>query len=357
MRKKALRCTAGLMALMLAACRSGDDGAVDRATVTRSGEHTYTVTWRAIGGPVDVYVAARPDAPRQAMRQLVDNDGDGTASIRLDRAERPYFYVTVDGGRGLWVGERVLPLEGGRNFRDLGGYPTVDGKHVKWGKVFRSGDMAGLTPADYRYLSGLGIRVVCDLRTTRERSAGPNRWAEAAKIAYWTRDYDMSGGDLRRLLALGGTPEQMRATMIASYRQLPTEQAPAYREIFQRLAAGEIPLAFNCSAGKDRAGTAAALILSALGVPDETVFADYALSDRVLNSQRPRAGHNALRAFGPLAQLSPDTLRPLLASDPDYIRAAFAAIREKHGSVHQYLRDELGITNAQLATIRGELLE
>ncbi len=357
MRKIGFHTTAVMLALALTACKSGSGGVVDQAMVERGNNSTYTVTWNAGSGPVDIYVADRADAPKEAMRLLVDNDMDGTASVTLEDKDRPYFYVAADGGSGLWAAERVLPLEGGRNFRDLGGYTTTDGKRVKWGKVFRSGDMAGLTPADYQYLSKLDIKSVCDLRTKQERSAEPNKWVKTAAISYWTRDYDISGGDLRTILAKGGTPEQMRETMIASYRQLPMEQAPAYREIFQRLAAGEIPLAFNCSAGKDRAGTAAALILSALGVPDETVFADYAMSEKVLNSKKIGKESKAMQAFGPMADLPPETLQPLMASDPAYIKAAFASIREKHGSVPNYLRDELRITDAQIAKIRSELLE
>ena len=357
MRKIGFHTTAVLLALALAACKSGSGGVVDQATVERGDSGAYTVTWNAGSGPVDVYVADRADAPKEAMRLLVDNDTDGTASVTLEGKDRPYFYVAPDGGSGLWAAERVLPLEGGRNFRDLGGYATADGKRVKWGKVFRSGSMAGLTPADYQYLSKLGIKSVCDLRTKQERSAEPNKWVESAEIAYWTRDYDMSGGDLGAMLAKGTTPDEMKKAMTAMYRELPMEQAPAYREIFQRLAGGEIPLAFNCSAGKDRAGTAAALILSSLGVPDETVFADYAMSEKILKNSNMMSDSKGSRAFGPLAKLPPEALEPLMASDPAYIKAAFASIREKHGSVLNYVRDELGITDAQIAKIRSDLLE
>ena len=162
----------------------------------------------------------------------------------------------------MLTSERVLPLEGGRNFRDLGGYATADGGRVKWGRLYRSGSMARLTVADYDYLSKLGIRVVCDLRTTEERHAEPNKWQEIAQLSYWTRDYTMSFGELRRLMASDlATAEQAKAAMLGVYQQLPFEQAPSYRELFRRLAGGELPLAFNCSAGKDRAGTAAALTL------------------------------------------------------------------------------------------------
>src|SRR5580698_6023676 len=107
---------------------------------------------------------------------------------------------------------RVVPLEGGRNFRDLGGYLTSDGRRVKWGKLFRSGSLAGLTPADYDYLSRLSIKIVCDLRTVQERNAEPNRWCQAANIGYWAREHHESFGELRKVAAAGDY-EMARAAM------------------------------------------------------------------------------------------------------------------------------------------------
>src|ERR1700757_3836305 len=157
---------------------------------------------------------------------------------------------------------RVLPLEGSINFRDLGGYPTQDGRHVRWGKLYRAGNMGGLTAADCAYLADLNIRSVCDLRTPEEREAAPNNWALSAGINYWCRDYESTFGVLRKLLASNlPDPEAARAAIIAGYRRLPFEHAPAYRVLFERIKSGDIPLVFNCSAGKDRTGTAAALIL------------------------------------------------------------------------------------------------
>jgi protein-tyrosine phosphatase len=357
MRKTTLHTTALVLALALAACRADSGGNIEQAVVERGDSGAYTITWSGASGPIDVYVADQPNATKDAMRLVVDNDTDGRASVTLQGKARPYFFVSADGGSGLWTAERVLPLEGGRNFRDLGGYATVDGNTVKWGKVFRSGSMAMLSPSDYDYLSSLGIRSVCDLRTGQERIAEPNKWVEKAGLAYWTRDYAMSGGDLGAMMTGGTSADEMKKAMIAMYRELPTEQAPAYREIFTRLAAGDTPLAFNCSAGKDRAGLASALILSALGVPDETVYSDYAMSENILKRSYKMDESKAIEAFAFLAKLPRETLEPLMASDPAYIRSAFASIRDKHGSVLNYVRHELGITDAQMARIRGSLLE
>lgn len=252
---------------------------------------------------------------------------------------------------------RVIPLEGGRNFRDLGGYLTHDGRRVKWGNLFRSGTMAWLTPADYERLSTLSIKTICDLRTVQEREAEPNRWYQVANISYWVREQSDSFGELRKLMASGlSTPEMACAAMIEGYRQLPFEQAPAHRELFNRLAAGDIPLVFNCSAGKDRAGTAAALILCALGVPREAVVDDYVLTDRVVDLPaifRDRA----LRRRSELTNKSPEIVNAILRADARYLHAALDAVKEKHGTVAAYLNDALGINGEALHAIRQRLLE
>ncbi len=250
---------------------------------------------------------------------------------------------------------RIIPLQGGRNFRDLGGYLTSDGRRVKWGRLFRSGSMAGLTLADYDSLARLAIKTVCDLRSVQEIESEPNRWCQVANIGYWTREYRASFGELRKVMTSGlATPEMARAAMIEGYRRLPFEQAPAHQELFSRLAAGEVPLVFNCSAGKDRAGTAAALILRALGVPRETVVEDYVLTDRVVDLESIFMGTGHKSA---LIDQASGIVTAVLKSDPSYLHAALDAVEEKHGTVAAYVRDALGITEEASAAIRQNLLD
>lgn len=274
-----------------------------------------------------------------------DSSPGATGDIALDGVAKPYS------------GSRVLALEGGQNFRDLGGYLTSDGRSVKWGKVFRSGHMALLTTADIDYLSKLQIRTICDLRATRERRSEPTQWHQVANINYWARDYDGGFGELRQLLGSGHpTPQDARAAMIAGYRRLPFEQAAAYRELFARLAEGEVPLVVNCSAGKDRTGTAAALILSALRVPMETIVEDYLLTEEVLDIRRlfpPRAQERRSK----LANHSTEVAAAVLKADANYLYAAFEAIRDRHGTMATYLCDELGVTENMLGSIQQHLLD
>ncbi len=327
---------------------------------------TVTLTWTA-DGPVDVLLAGDPEADPGRMTVVSAADRDGRHVVRdLRGVSRPYFYLRGRGGQGRRVAVRVLPLEGGRNFRDLGGYPTQDGRHVKWGRVFRSGFMTNLTDADYEYLSAVGIRVVCDFRSEEERAARPTRWRAAPTIEYRTWSYsdadDPGGMGLGSLLSRPHlTPESVARIMARLYPNIVEEHKAKYRDLFHRLAAGELPLAFNCSAGKDRAGTAAALVLSALGVPREIVVRDYALSERVVDYEAdlPAAGggRGAQAADRPLGWLSAALMRPLLRSDPSYIRSTLAYLDATYGGVLGYIGTELDIDDAALARIRELLLE
>jgi protein-tyrosine phosphatase len=253
---------------------------------------------------------------------------------------------------------RVLDLEGGVNFRDLGGYMTEDGRVTKWETVYRSGSPADLTEADFEELTRRGIRAICDFRANEERASEPNRFAAAnSDIEYWTRDYAMNAGDF--MAVLGGedaSAAKSRNAMIGFYRELPEQHAESYRQMFRYLAEGRVPLAFNCSAGKDRAGVGAALILTLLGVPHQTVIADYALSDDVVDYRAEMEESAAANpGYAALAQLPWETVEPLVASDPAYLESAFSALESKYGSVDAFIERELGVTPEMKQQIRAQL--
>jgi len=269
--------------------------------------------------------------------------------------------LTNPGSGGSWPQVRVLPLEGGRNFRDLGGYRAADGRQVKWGVLFRSGSLVGLTRADWEYLLARGVRALCDFRSTRERETEPVPLSEYPTVSYWARDYHTSFADLRTLMRNGfGTGVAARQAMLTGYRELPFDQATGYRQLFAYLKSGRIPLVFNCSAGKDRAGTAAALVLSALGVPRDIVVEDFALTNQVLNLRHALLKHGrdlAVDANTSLAKQPPEVITAILHADPEYIATALDSIESRHGSMEAYLRDQLDVSELELQQLRDALLE
>jgi protein-tyrosine phosphatase len=251
---------------------------------------------------------------------------------------------------------RVVQLEGGHNFRDLGGYIATDGRRVRTGLVFRSGTLAELTEPDLEQVARLGIKFVCDFRANRERTARPSRWPASATIDLWTRDHESSVGELvHAVRAPGATADEIRGRMRESYRTLPYEQAESFRELFNRVASGSLPLMFHCSAGKDRTGCAAALLLSLLGVARDTVIEDYMLSERFFESCCRIVRNDPTSAR--LTAVDSRIWEPLLRAERSYIETMFQVLEQRHGSVEGYLHDVLGVSADVGAAIRGRLLE
>jgi len=249
---------------------------------------------------------------------------------------------------------RVIALDGGRNFRDLGGYPGADGRHVRWGLLYRSGALSDLTDAGWAALCTRNICTICDFRTERERLDAPFAWARHDSLAYWTHDYQLSFAELGATLRSGfPTAEAARSGMIAGYRTLPYQLAPAYRKLFDCLQANAVPLVFNCAAGKDRAGTAAALILSALGVPRQIVVQDYMLTNDVYNVEATLLNKAPER----YAHYPAGVGAAIARADPGYIEAALDAAEMGEGGFAGFLEAELGVTPEGLRALQNRFLE
>lgn len=254
--------------------------------------------------------------------------------------------------RALSDEERLLPPDHGLNFRDFGGYATEDGGWVKPGMLYRAGLMAFVDEGGREKLRARGVVSICDLRNTRERKRNPTRWHEPDVVELWARDYGATTADLVSSIEKGiSDPVAMRARMIRLYETLPYDHAESWRGLFGLLLAGKVPLLVNCSAGKDRTGTAVALVLSALGVPRDTILADYLLTQR--------ADFSTLLTLTRQAQNIPDAevAKPLLAADADYLNAMFAALDARSGGVRPYLADVLGVGVGEIARLRELLVD
>jgi protein-tyrosine phosphatase len=248
--------------------------------------------------------------------------------------------------------ERFVLVEGGRNFRDAGGYRTADGQLVQRGLLYRSGSLGTITAQGQAALAPLAVAAVIDLRTTEERS---HDTADLPALfpGYWTRDYGMSLGDMRSVFADPAklTAEAMRAMMASAYRTMPREQAPSYRVLFARLLEGKGPVVVNCTAGKDRTGIAAALVLTALGVPYETVRQDFLLSNGAPGMETLKSGLS-----GPLSALPADVAAPLIGVEGSYLDTAFAQLRQDYGSVEAFMAKELGVGPMEIAALKRRML-
>ncbi len=243
---------------------------------------------------------------------------------------------------------RVVPLEGCSNLRDLGGYRAADGRRVRMGRVFRSASLAHLTDADLARFGALGIRTVCDLRGVQESERAPSRLpgGPAPDVVPLPIEPRV-GASLRDLLRReAATGEDTYALLRTAYSSYAGEHLPRYRALFALLLEGRLPLLFHCSAGKDRTGFGAALLLTALGVPWEAVVADYLATNRIW-----RREHS-------LPPGTPEAVRDtLLAAHRPLLEDALAQAVEGHGSIERLFEDGLGLDAARLQALRGMLLE
>ncbi len=235
----------------------------------------------------------------------------------------------------MQIPNRYLHLEGGCNFRDVGGRTTADGRTVRWGHVYRTGVLRYLTPADTERLTSLGVRTICDLRRTDEREREPTRWPTPDVTTLTWEDGKDAPAVTGRL-----SPRQqldahdMRTAMLNMYRDLPRWMVPRVRGLFECVAGDRMPVVVHCSAGKDRTGFAVAMLHAALGVGAETVMQDYLYTNEVGNFEEfIQRRHGAALGVSddrhPLFRMPEDIRRVLFAADEDYLRAALEQIDER----------------------------
>jgi len=352
---------AALAAGALAAAPGAFAAPVLEGEVTRTSASAVRLQWSARAAAVEILASSDPDAQAPLMREVLAGARGGAADLPFAASPRPYFLLNAADGRRLRVAERLLPLQGGRNFRDVGGYRAADGRQVRWGRIYRSGVMSGLSPADMAYLSDLGIEAICDLRSRQERANEPNPFLKDAAPAVVGTDYDMAR--VMRSMPTATTREAAIAGFAASYVEFTDLLAPQYTDLFARLVRRE-RVAFNCSAGKDRTGMGAALILSVLGAPRETIVADYALtqvySPPSLSMREAPGGLAALgitpeqmRAF---ARTPREVLAVMTGSDPEIMRQALALLDRDHGGPVQLAKDRFGLDDAKIAWLRASYL-
>jgi protein-tyrosine phosphatase len=227
------------------------------------------------------------------------------------------------------------------NFRDMGGLPASGGRTLSYGLLYRSEDFSNLSEDDVVLLDGLGLQLVCDLRSDSERGQHPNRWqADRAGTVNLNIAADLRASHQAITRLLSGTPgkEQAEQAMLFTYRMFPEAFALRTTQLFDRiLGGGQLPLVFHCAAGKDRTGFIAAIFLSALGVEREAIYADYLLSRERWAGERSEV---AIRRYlQPLCETepAPEVIQTLCQVSPVYLDAAFEVIEQNYGGVDNYL--------------------
>jgi protein-tyrosine phosphatase len=343
---------------------------IDSAACEPTGPTSSRLDFQVTGaGPVTVYASSSAD--------LID-DPKPVAVLRKSPAEvsvpgrlgRVYFHLKPENGPNRVVSIRRLPLEGAVNFRDVGGYRTTDGKYVRWGRIYRSDHLVDLTEKDYEYLSGLGIKLVCDLRTGFERQRSPTAWqGEKPEFLIAPIGDDASiGASMAKLKATfesGADPAEYLRTQRAGsndsgYADMLFAYHEQYARVLHRLATSNDPALTHCTGGADRTGVYAALLLATLGVPRDVIVSDYLLTrENFLDEKHSEATAKNMQSILGLDR-PPDAnfLRILTGGmSSDRIETMFRTIDTKYGSFDAFLKDGLQLSQTDLVSLRQRLLQ
>lgn len=241
---------------------------------------------------------------------------------------------------------RSLNLSGATNFRDLGGYLGKDGRPVRWRRLFRSDNLAGLSAQDLAVLAELRLSRSFDFRGVNERATAAYELPGVVQ-----HSLSIEPTVVQSLRALMDTGERLNehdavALMQQTYRAFVHDNSSRFGELFSHLLDSDAPLVFHCTAGKDRTGFAAALILLALGVPREQVMQDYLLTNDLYR-------HPPLRGTG----LPADALRVLWRVQPEFLQAALQGIDAHAGGMDGYFQHRLGLGPGQREELARHYLE
>lgn len=323
--------------------------------IWREPDGDHHIEWQA--SHPDTQVTVEPLVPGKKVNTHYSEDSRSVRLSGLNTASRHYFRLRDQHGTEVVAAERKLGMQGTPNFRDFGGYPTVDGRRVKWGYLFRSGQLSHLSDQDVELLASLELDLVCDFRRLEEQASDPSRLPadKPPRIASLpiipgsnARFFEEAGSDL-------GGREAMFDFMLEINRDFAQGQTDTYARMFRELLELEnTRLLVHCAAGKDRTGFAAAIILLALGVSRELVMRDYMLTNRFFH---PHREVDRLKIKYEMHALDTASILPMLEVHEDYLARALLEIDQNFASVEAYLAEALNVRAEEVALLRARYLD
>jgi protein-tyrosine phosphatase len=253
--------------------------------------------------------------------------------------------------------ERLIALEGALNWRDLGGYPTADGHVTRWDRIFRSDGLDQLTDADLDVIADLGIKLVVDFRVDREVDESPSRLPDHPELRRQRLPIggdEVEGRSVLDTIKAGDLKTYTVDEMAIGYERLLEEAALNFGEVIIHAAdTANHPMVFHCTAGKDRTGLMAMLLLGALGLSDDDIVLDYELTTHYRSNKR-------LAILGPeleRAGVDIEAVRPFLTAQAPVMAATIAALKARYGSIEGYLTAEAELDASTLSDLRAVMLE
>ena len=255
---------------------------------------------------------------------------------------------------------RKLPFTGAHNFRDLGGYKTEDGRTVKWGKIYRSDNLHSLTDEDLKYMKRLNIKSVVDFRSLEERESEPDRLNPDMTQVLLPINFqpkELDDDSIKNIIKDLTFGDLDSSNLLRDFNIVIVEEfAEEYKNFFRYIIENNAePLVFHCTAGKDRAGFASAMILTILGVPREKVIEDYLLTNTYVKDHvDDKMLEIELKTF---FRADTDNLRKINLVEERYIQAAFDTIDSKWGGMDRYISEALNLNEEDILKLKDFYLE
>lgn len=243
--------------------------------------------------------------------------------------------------------QRRLLIPGVQNVRDLGGYPTADGGVTRWRRVLRGDGIHRIAPEGLRLLDAEGVSAVIDLRSHAELANEPNPYLGHSRVSFFHKPvYDDLAPTMRDI---GKTAHD--DPLVPFYLTALSERGEAIRDVLSTIAAAPPgPVLFHCTAGKDRTGLIAALLLGLAGVERQAILTDYSLTSEFIVDLVQELLEQTRQAGGDVEQHA-----RFLACAPPTMAATLDHIDRRHGSITGYLKD-IGLAEGDLSVVRDRLL-
>ena len=327
----------------------------DAVHIWRDPEGDYHLQWDASHPATEVTV--EPLAP--GLETLVHYlpGSRGARCSGMPPGSRHYFRLRDQYGTEALAPERKLGMQGTPNFRDFGGYSTTNGGAVKWGYLYRSGQLSDLSDEDVALLDSLGLDLVCDFRRLEEQESDPSRLPaqNTPKIARLPITPGSNSSFFEQAQRELGDAQAMFDFMVDINRDFVEQQSETYARMFREiLAQDDARFLVHCAAGKDRTGFAAAIILLSLGVSQERVMHDYLLTSQFFS---PVHEVDRMKQKYQMTQLDSAAVLPMLEVHRDYLARALSSIEQTFPTFEAYLEDALAVGPAELEELRSRYLK
>lgn len=270
----------------------------------------------------------------------------GDTVIEASQQERLFFAI-VNKRDTTIISERKLPLTGTANFRDIGGIKTTTGRHIIWGKFFRADELSGLKEEDFPYLLNLGIKEVYDLRTNEEIGQKRDNLPSALN---WVHYPIFEEGDNLYMRAVmqqfneeSFTEEIAKEMLVIANREFVKNSTEKFAALIKQIMDKPEAALFHCTAGKDRTGFTAALILAILGADRQTIINEYLMTNYYTYDKLNNEMYKIIPMLG--GKVKPEVIIPLMTVDRSYIEAGLQEIDNIYGGIDAYIRNGLQISD------------